>query len=404
MTRIRRASRAAVWVVPAAAGQALNLAALGISVAFQLFAAVEEFVFIMAISSIVNIVSTLNVQSVYPGVTHRRDRDALVSTSLFLTALTAGGLVLAASAGPSEARTELLWIAVTVTVMTANALTSAHLVYRGDYVGVAYSRLAAGATNLALTLAVVGGDVDDAFSLIAAADLALLVASSVMLSRVRPSRARVVALLGSALDVRRVRGTVATHAAATGAGFLAGVAFHASSLVTPLLGSYSQAWAVAIRLSGGISSVGVQILSPRIEATFGKAVRGADSRMIVRLRRGIVVASAAIGVVCGAVVTAWVVSTDILPGSTADRLVFLLGVTCYCISAIYFSVGSRLLVMSGRSTAGLLLFGLKALAAAVAILTVDGLDLILALGVLEVVAVVAYSRQLRTTDPERIAA
>ena len=404
MTRARLLGRAATWVVPAAAGQALNLAALAISIAFQLFAEIEQFVFVTAVASIATVVTTLNLQAVYPGLGVDRERQRLMSAGLALTLAAAAVLACVGAVLTGHARPTLLWVAVSLVAMATNAASSAHLVYIGDYVGVAYSRLTAGTCNVVLTTAVVATQVRDDFILVAIADVTLVAATAVMLVRMRGQLHGAGGLLRSCGDLRQVARTARQHSAATGAGFLAGIAFHASSLVTPLLGAYSQAWAVAIRFSGGVSSIGVQILSPRIEATFGRAVRDADVARISRLRRTIVWVAVAMGIACSLSIVAWVVHTDALAGGVREWSVFTVGVVGYCISAVYFSVGSRLLVMGGGNAAGLVLFGVKTVATAIAILVADGLSLILVLGMLELVAVAAYSRQLgasaRKGDPE----
>ena len=391
MSLVPRIRNAAGWLVPATLGQALNLVALAISVAFQLFDQIEKFVFIGAIASIATVVTTLNIQSVYPGLRSGPERHLLMASSLLLTMLAGTILAIASLVAPRTVGADLLWIAVYIAAGATNAMITAHLVFRGDAPGVALARLAAGVSNVLLTVGVVISRTDNDFALVATMSLALLTASVVMLMR---GHNRVLVVVSCLRDPAGIRHAIRAHAAATGAGFLAGLAFHASSLVIPLLGAYSTAWATAIRVSGGISSIGVQILSPWIEATFGTAVRGTDARRLAKLRRAILWAAWVGGGACGVGVTLWVETTGILPGALGAQAAFLVGVTCYCISAVYFSVGSRLLVMSGGSKVGIGIFGAKALAAAGAIVALDGLLLIVALGVLELVTVMFYSRQL----------
>jgi hypothetical protein len=369
-----------------------------ISVGFQLFAEIEKFVFIAAVASIATVATTLNIQSVYPGLRDRGDRHRLVAGSVLLTLVVGATLLVVSVLVAGGFRDELIWVAATITAGAANAVATAHLVYRGNATTVADSRLTAGLCNLALTIGIIVSAVRNDYALVAAANLAMVAATAVMLHKTLSlgSASRVLSCLRAPRSLWRA---VTSQTAAIGAGVLAGVAFHASSLVLPLLGAYSAAWATAIRVSGGISSIGVQILSPRIEATFGVAVRGENPRAVKRLQRAILMTALSVGGACGLGVTIWVDGTGVLPGSFRDQALFLVGVACYCVSAIYFSVGSRLLVMSGKSNAGVVLFGAKAAVAAATILSFDGLLLILVLGVLELVTVLLYSRQLGRSAP-----
>lgn len=403
MSLVPRIRNAAGWLVPAALGQGLNLVALAMSVAFQLFDQIEKFVFIGAIASIATVVCTLNIQSVYPGLRDAHERSRLMASSLFLTLLAAAVLVVASVAVQRPWGDDLLWVAASITAGATNAMVTAHLILRGDAPGVALARLSAGVCNVALTAGVVITQTDYEYALVAVAGLALVTGSSVMLMRGR-GRRRVLFVVSCLRDPAGMRHAIRSHAAATGAGFLAGLAFHASSLVVPLLGPYSTAWATAVRVSGGISSIGVQILSPWIEATFGTAVRGADALHLSRLRRAILWAAWIGGGACGVGLALWLETTGIVPGTLAEKAIFLAGVTCYSIGAIYFSVGSRLLVMSGGSKVGIGIFGVKALATAGAILALQSLPLLLALGVLELLTVMLYSRQLGATARTEVTA
>lgn len=73
-----------------------------------------------------------------------------------------------------------------------------------------------------------------------------------------------------------LRSYIREHKEATTGTFFGDIGFQIQGMVTPVLGSYANAWAIVVRLYGGFLTLAQQVVSPSFEAPASKAIRNDD--------------------------------------------------------------------------------------------------------------------------------
>ncbi|MDU7503731.1 MAG: hypothetical protein E7K68_05295, partial [Corynebacterium kroppenstedtii] len=268
---------------PALIGQALNFVAMVIPVVAKQPGMVAYMLFPVSLGMIVSRTMTLSYHSVYLRLPDER---------LSFSTAASGFMALVGTAALAVVGVALIWIhpAWSARVLWAMLATVAITVYnmyvaitiREDRMDV-YSRVRFlyGVVNIVATCVVVFAiPVREGLIYVAALNY---VVGAMLLARATSQR------VGTAIKqewsslvsfpavfASPLRSYIREHKEATTGTFFGDIGFQIQGMVTPVLGSYANAWAIVVRLYGGFLTLAQQVVSPSFEAPASKAIRNDD--------------------------------------------------------------------------------------------------------------------------------
>ena len=156
-----------------------------------------------------------------------------------------------------------------------------------------------------------------------------------------------------------LRSYIREHKEATTGTFFGDIGFQIQGMVTPVLGSYANAWAIVVRLYGGFLTLAQQVVSPSFEAPASKAIRNNDPNGYrVQLRIATVVA-VVLGVGTALVQYAAIVWND-RAYLGADYLPLFVALSLYATTGMVSAMLSKYPVIVGKQRGYMVWSGARA--------------------------------------------
>jgi hypothetical protein len=188
-----------------------------------------------------------------------------------------------------------------------------------------------------------------------------------------------------------VKAYLITYGDAAIAGLISGVAFHIASIFLTGLGTLSSAWAIVLRISGGFSTVAIQLIAPVFEVDFSRSIREGDCDSSRKSQKSAIISGTALAtlVVSLVICALWYTHAfNHLSPSTQGLL--LLCSVLYVFSILTTATFSRNLVLAGGRTQYLLWTIAKVSASLIALFKLSGGRLLLGLVTVEAIFQVIY--------------
>lgn len=385
------------------AAQGLNFVAMLVPVLFGRLHEVAFLVIVGAIALISALTFSFAFPSVYPGLAQRSARvesvvaattGLLVASVLFVAAAVVGFIT------GAEWSLIILLSAMLMLAQGAYLITTSILVQQNDLPRFALTRSVYAISNLLGTIAALAFFSVE-YSLAVSAIVCFSVASVIaVFGRLRRGTLAVLAVFPS---LRQLLNYVRSNWAATTSGLFAGLAFQSSSLATGFLGGYAGLWASVVRVSGGFASTAQQVVAPIFEMQLSAAIRenrrGEVRRMIVR---STLLASGLSLLAYVAIVATLMVGGALSPAviGDAERSLVLAVIFAYTIGAVLPSISSKFMVMGGRQRTYFLWVACKLLVTAVTLILLRGLEMLVALSIIELLSAIAYVAILAMGHPK----
>lgn len=261
-------------------------------------------------------------------------------------------------------------------------MAATHLIRLGNASAYAKFRLSYGVLNLSLTVLaclLVGWTP----ALVASASLVFL---GMALVAVYPHRKRMLSALRQPEPIRwrQMASYSRQFLKASLGNFTAGIAFQISAFFVPMAGSYSNAWASVLRLTGGFATISQNVIAPSFEMAFSDAVRSKNRNRVKKE-----VARAALFGLCisvpfaiAAVATA-VLTVGFDPASDRAGHVFLIAATMYAFAVLTPAIALKYLVLLGAQKSYIGWAVLKACSMVGVVLFLEGLPLVVGFAAVE---------------------
>ncbi len=330
-----------------AVAQALTL---GASIAPVLWGRTEALILVVTASGLVTtVIPALSLAVSHRVPAMRTREDVLTAVSHAAIVSLAGSATIIAGFATTAATTStyyLAYVGCAVGALSAGralfTVTMASLTWMANYQLAMLLRLAYGAGALALTLAATVADADPVVYVLALA--AAHLAAVALLTTLRSNLFRHITQSVRATSPRQVVGSVWASRTLIVSLTVGAFATSIAALATPLLGPYSEAWAVVVRIATGIQTVGAQVLGVALDIRVVRAMRE-DGRVTLtkEVRRSVVIGGA-LGIV-GALLSVAAVIYTIDDYSTK----LLLAGAIYSVAASAISPIGRMLGILGRA-------------------------------------------------------
>lgn len=171
---------------------------------------------------------------------------------------------------------------------------------------------------------------------------------------------------------------------ATGAILLADIGFQVQGFLTPLMGNLQEIWAVTMRLTGGFSTVGMQIIAPTFEMKVSDAIRTEDTRQAIKWSKYSILAGLTLSILVvpmqlGAILFA----TDTTSVAPELQMIMVM-VSVYALGSLITSVGSKMPFLLGHET-GMFLWAIMRISLSLPLLLTHDLGLLTGLALLQMV-------------------
>ena len=274
----------------------------------------REVAFLVAVSSVAGISSfagTWSFVSVYPSIQNEGESSVAFPTSATMLLLVSAVPPLLPIIIPqlnADLSLVLYWSPALTVALGLNLLLTGVLIRNSNLGELTRLRLASGLTNLLFVSAFVAFYRPGQGNLVIPTSLALAAPTLWGLGRL-------VARRRDSLPPWRFSGRyLKKHYRAAGAAALGGAAYHLLGIATPLLGVAGQAWAIALRIAGGFTTISQQVISPFLEARLSSALRADQVGSARRIHRHGFVLGCLYSVPC----IAAVLTTIAVTGSTTD--------------------------------------------------------------------------------------
>lgn len=311
----------------------------------------------------------------------------LVAASVFIALVGLG-------VGTGFGNSELVRIGLGAAMMTvAQGLYVVYVAHRtrsGDYAAIMRARLVYGVAIFTLTLLACILHLDGLLFIVGNA-FAFVVAVVLGLNRRGGGRASRAALR-RALTLRGLVRQIVASRTLSLSYILGGFASQAGALSIGFVGALQDAWALMLRISGGFSTIGLQLLGPAVDIRLARAIRD-------RAGRSHLAAVMWRGAVFGILLAASVLGTSVLAiawtgayyGNSTDEVVGMIvgGVGYVAVSAILSPI-SRSLGMIGPHRLRLVWDASRAALSLACIVLFSGPLLIIALGVVGITTCTLY--------------
>ncbi|WP_144268112.1 hypothetical protein [Demequina sp. NBRC 110055] len=368
------------------AGQGMALAAMLVPIVLRLTEPLTDLVVASAVSTIVAMLASMGTQSLLPVVS---DAEGAAATRVLMLGVLAAGPVAAGALGALGYDLP--------TCLAAGALCAAQTGYIGALAGlvrferfadVGSLRVVYGAASLA-AVAVAAVAWGSGLALILAAAVSFLAADAFAVSRTWPQWREVWGAARGSRS-RAMADYVRLSYRATLAGVLDAISAQGSGLAVAGLGVLAPAWAVITRISGGMATVGHQLVAPSVEMEVAAVVRRGDVVSRAQVRRGWVLGAAlgALTTVASVAAMAFSGAADGLTGG--EVAVLMVGAAAFWGVTVAQTPVAKLLVMLGDQRGRLIWEAFRAAGVGAILLTMSGEGSVLALSALGVLAAIAY--------------
>lgn len=368
-----------------------------------IFGKLDQLSFLVVTSSVAGIASytcTWSYASIFPGIKDEHECAVSTKTSFLLMFLVCGVmLVISLDFFPLDKYLKNIawWSSGLTLVIGSNMIVTAIFVRNRDFDSISHMRLISGILNFALVLVACLSTFHFIPLLVAATIVAF--GLTALWGGIKGHPQAIQRGICARVAFREMVAYLRRNSDAALAALLGGGAFQIVGLSTPLLGPLANAWAIAIRLGGGFSTVTQQVVAPLIEVDYAHFIRTGAEAEAAKLQKKAYMLGCLYATFCAVIVAIAIILSragDAVPQLSTSLLVVGAGV--FTFSIISTSLIPRNLVIAGGQRLFLTWAAVKVVVGIILLLSTSGLSLLVGLAITEALFqwlyFVAASRQL----------